>query len=67
MSVRCKELGITLSHGDLDFCPTASASIRLEICGQATAWCPTASATGGIGHTVTIDLEPLRAQLRAKL
>jgi hypothetical protein len=66
MSYRCTELGINLSREAADFCPAVSATIPVHACGQATAFCPTASAplqdTQG-----KVDLEPLRAQLRKAL
>ena len=60
MAIRSTDLGINLSleaYGN-DFCPTASASID---------FCPTASASAPIDHAVTVDFEPLRAQMREAL
>lgn len=67
MSIRCKDLGVNLSAEIPGFCPTASASTGTitDACGQATAFCPTASAP--FNHTTTIDLQPLRAQMRQVL
>ena len=66
MSFRCKDLAINLSPEAADFCPTASATISIEVCAQITAFCPTASAPRH--ETVEkVDLEPLRAQMRKAL
>ena len=64
MSSRCKDLGTNLSAEIPGFCPTASATTGTitDACGQATAFCPTASAP--FHHATTIDLQPLRAQMR---
>lgn len=64
MSFRCKELGINLSQED--FCPAVSAPTPLIACGQATRFCPTASAPD-TESCPPIDVEPLRAQLRELL
>ena len=52
MAIRCKELGINLSHEALDFCPTASATISPGVRDE---------------RSVEIDFEALRAQLREAL
>ena len=67
MSIRCKDLGTNLSAEIPGFCPTASATTGtiIDACGQATAFCPTASAP--FNHATTIDLQPLRAQMRQVL
>jgi hypothetical protein len=66
MSIRCKDLGTNLSAEIAGFCPTASAPTTITgACGQATAFCPTASAP--FDHATTIDLQPLRAQMRQAL
>ena len=66
MSIRCKDLGTNLSAEIPGFCPTASAPTTMtDACGQATAFCPTASAP--FDHATTIDLQPLRAQMRQAL
>ena len=65
MSIRCKDLGVNLSAEIPGFCPTASAPTIADACGEATAFCPTASAP--FDHATTIDLQPLRAQMRQAL
>jgi hypothetical protein len=65
MSIRCKDLGTNLSAEIPGFCPTASATTITGACGQATAFCPTASAP--FDHATTVDLQPLRAQMRQAL
>ena len=67
MAIRCKDLGTNLSAEIPGFCPTASAPTGTitDACGQATAFCPTASAP--FDHATTIDLQPLRAQMRQAL
>ena len=65
MSIRCRDLGTNLSAEIPGFCPTASAPTTItDACGQATTR-PTASAP--FHHATTIDLQPLRAQMRQAL
>jgi hypothetical protein len=64
MSVRCQDLGIQIS---LEACGPATigplTGNALNVCGQATAFCPTASAPE-VKEPLKIDFEPLRAQMR---
>jgi hypothetical protein len=64
MSIRCKDLGTNLSAEIPGFCPTASATTGTinDACGQATTF-----PTGFVNHPTTIDLQPLRAQMRQAL
>ena len=67
MSIRYKDLGTNLSAEIPGFCPTASATTGTitDACGQATAFCTPASSP--FHHATTIDLQPLRAQMRQAL
>lgn len=64
MSVRCQDLGI---HISLEACGPATigplTANPLNVCGQATAFCPTASAPD-VKEPSKIDFAPLRAQMR---
>ncbi len=63
MSIRCKDLGTNLAAEIPGFCPTASAPTTITDAGNQA--CPTASAP--FNHATTIDLQPLRAQMRQAL
>lgn len=63
MSIRCKDLGTNLAAEVAGFCPTASAPTTIPDARDQA--CPTASAP--FHHATTIDLQPLRAQLRQAL
>ena len=62
MNIRVRELGIS---NLIQACGQATAPFQL--CGQITAFCPTASAPWVARERAAIDHEALRAQLRKAL